>query len=97
MHRNTLDRLAELADLFHRAGDPAVVEQVLREILSPAEITDISSRWELVKRLDAGQSQRAIASELGVSLCKITRGSRALKQPRSALRTLLDHHHALQG
>ncbi|MCX6547870.1 MAG: Trp family transcriptional regulator [Acidobacteria bacterium] len=97
MHRNSLDRLAELADLFHQAGDPALVEQFLREILSPAEITDISSRWELVKRLDGGQSQRAIAADLGVSLCKITRGSRELKKPRSALRTLLDHHHRLQG
>jgi len=52
---------------------------------------------QLVKRLDGGQSQRAIASDLGVSLCKITRGSRELKKPRSALRTLLDHHHRLQG
>ncbi len=97
MHRNTLDRLPELAILFHEAGDPHLVEQFLREILTPAEAQGISSRWELVKRLDAGQSQRGIAAELGLSLCKITRGSRELKKPHSALRAMLDHHHRSQG
>lgn len=92
MHRNSLDRLAELASLFDEVRDPHLVEQFLREILTPAEIHGISSRWELVKRLDEGQSQRAIAAELGLSLCKITRGSRELKKSGSALRALLDRH-----
>ena len=90
MHRNTLDHLAELAALIHQAEDPAQVEGFLREILTPSEIEAISARWELVKRLDRGQSQRAIAAELGLSLCKITRGSRVLKQPGSALRAVLE-------
>jgi len=97
MHRNELDRLPELAALFHQVRDPRLVEQFLREILTPSEVSGISSRWELVKRLDDGQSQRTIAAELGLSLCKITRGSRELKKPRSALRAMLDHHHRLQG
>lgn len=97
MHRNSLDRLAELAALLHQSGDPDLVEQFLREILTPSEVQGISSRWELVKRLDAGQSQRGIAAELGLSLCKITRGSRELKKPHSALRAMLDHHHRSQG
>jgi TrpR family trp operon transcriptional repressor len=86
------DRLAELSKLFHRTGDPDLVERFLREILTPSEIHGISARWELVKRLDQGQSQRSIAAELGLSLCKITRGSRELKRPTSALRTFLDLH-----
>jgi len=89
MHRNTLDHIAELAALIHQAPDAGLVEGFLREILTPAEIEGISFRWELVKRLDRGQSQRSIAGELGLSLCKITRGSRILKQPDSALRALL--------
>jgi TrpR family trp operon transcriptional repressor len=90
MHRNIEDRLGELARLLHQAGDAGLVERFLREILTPSEATGISSRWELVKRLDRGQSQRAIAADLGLSLCKITRGSRELKKPGSALRALLD-------
>jgi TrpR family transcriptional regulator, trp operon repressor len=90
MHRNTRDHLAELSALLHQPEEPAVVERFLREILTPSEIEGISARWELVKRLDRGQSQRAIAAELGLSLCKITRGSRVLKQPDSALRAVLE-------
>ena len=92
MHRNSLDRLPELASLFDEVRDPRLVEQFLREILTPSEIHGISSRWELVKRLDEGESQRAIAAGLGLSLCKITRGSRELKKPGSALRAMLDRH-----
>jgi len=94
MHRNSLDRLAELASLIHHAPDPGTVEALLREILTPSEIEGISFRWELLKRLDQGQSQRAIAAELGLSLCKITRGSRILKKPDSALRRVLETRRA---
>jgi len=89
MHRNTLDRLGELSLLLHQAPDPARVEGFLRELLTPSEIEAISFRWELVQRLDQGQSQRSIAAELGLSLCKITRGSRILKRPDSAVRAVL--------
>jgi TrpR family trp operon transcriptional repressor len=90
MHRNTLDHLGELAALLHQLPDPGLGERFLRELLTPGEIEAISFRWELVKRLDRGQSQRSIAGELGLSLCKITRGSRVLKQPDSAVRAVLD-------
>ena len=91
MHRNACDALAELAQLFHQVRDPGLVEAFLRELLTQSEVNGLSSRWELVKRLDEGQSQRGIATDLGLSLCKITRGSRELKKPHSALRTMLNH------
>jgi TrpR family trp operon transcriptional repressor len=87
-----MDSLSELSALLHSAPDAGLVEQFLREILTPSEVHGISSRWELVKRLNAGESQRQIASELGLSLCKITRGSRELKKTNSALRMMLDRH-----
>lgn len=87
---SAMDRLDELARLFTEAADPDLVERFLRELLTPSEVHGLSTRWELVKRLDQGESQRHIASELGLSLCKITRGSRELKKTDSALRTMLD-------
>lgn len=90
IRRNTVDRLTELSRLLAATSDPGVVEQFLREILTPSEVHGISSRWELVKRLRAGESQRHIAGALGLSLCKITRGSRELKREDSALRAMLD-------
>jgi TrpR family trp operon transcriptional repressor len=55
--------------------------QILGEILTRSEITDLTLRWKLMKMLKSGVPQRKIASELGISLCKITRGARVLKDP----------------
>jgi TrpR family trp operon transcriptional repressor len=97
MHRNKLDQLGELTSLLLHSQDTGLAERFLRELLTPAEVEGISFRWELVKRLDQGQTQRAIAAELGLSLCKITRGSRILKNPDSALRAFLDRQRRAQG
>ena len=49
----------------------------------------VTKRWELVKLIDDGMSQRNIAKELGLSLCKITRGSRELKKENSAFKRMI--------
>ena len=89
--------LSELAQLLARIDDPSFVEAVLSALLTPAEAKDLSARWELVKRLDRGESQRQIAKELQLSLCKITRGSRELKKPQSALKALLEQQEGGSG
>lgn len=80
----------ELSSVLAKIGDAALLERFFREILTSKEVRDISSRWELVKLLEAGVSQREIARKLGLSLCKITRGSRELKKNDSAMRLLLN-------
>jgi len=87
-----MDRIAEIADTLAQLDDPRLIDGFLRGILTPRELDDLSSRWELVKRLRRGDSQRSIARDLGVSLCKITRGSRELKAPGSALQAVVDRH-----
>ena len=52
----------------------------LKELLTPGEVRDITLRWRLLERLAEGVTQRRIAEELKISLCKITRGSKILKQ-----------------
>jgi len=59
------------------------MRRFLEEILTPAERKDLALRWELMRLLADGVPQRQIAKELGVSLCKITRGARILKQADS--------------
>ena len=61
----------------------------LQEILTEAELRDIGLRWELMRQLKAGQTQRSIAKVLGVSLCKVTRGNKILKNESSVARRLL--------
>jgi TrpR family trp operon transcriptional repressor len=83
------ENLAELADILAKTGDSATIELFFRNILTPAETADIAARWALVKALDKRTPQREIARNLGLSLCKITRGSRELKKPGSAFRKML--------
>jgi TrpR family trp operon transcriptional repressor len=84
------ENLTELARTLAKTGDHKLIESFLRCLLTPAETADIAARWALVKALDKKIPQREIAKNLGVSLCKITRGSRELKKPGSAFQRILE-------
>ncbi|MDX9826953.1 MAG: Trp family transcriptional regulator [Spirochaetia bacterium] len=71
-------------------ADATLIENFLYSLLTPSEADEMAKRWALVKRLAEGKPQRRIAEELGLSLCKITRGSRELKKEGAAFRILLD-------
>jgi TrpR family trp operon transcriptional repressor len=62
---------------------------LLSELMSKSEMDDLVKRWQLMEELVAGKTQRAIAAELGVSLCKITRGAKILKQKKSIARDII--------
>ena len=81
--------IEEIAEVLARVRDPKLIGDFLRCILTRRELEEIDGRWELVKRLDRGESQRSIARRLGMSLCKITRGSRELKKKNSAFKRIL--------
>jgi TrpR family trp operon transcriptional repressor len=85
-----MNGLDELSKVFAGLNDKKIIAGFLRELLSESELQRLSLRWELLKLLEKGQSQRAIARKLGVSLCKITRGSRELKRKNSALKKVIN-------
>ncbi len=62
------------------------------DILTPAELEDISLRWKLLKDLHQGVTQRKIAQKYGISLCKITRGSKVLKKKESVTLKILNDY-----
>jgi TrpR family trp operon transcriptional repressor len=81
--------MREIARALAATRDPQNILRFLNSLLTPNEIREISSRWELVKFLDQGLSQRQIARRLGLSLCKITRGSRELKKKDSPFKHMI--------
>jgi len=85
-----IDRIEEISKTLSLIDDPEKIEGFLKSILTPYELEEISSRWELVKLLDQGESQRAISKKLGLSLCKITRGSKQLKKKNSHFKYFID-------
>ncbi len=84
-----MDNFEELVDIFSKEKDRKQVRKLFEEILTPAELEDISKRWFIMKELYRGKPQRKIAKEMEVSLCKITRGARILKKDDSKYRAIL--------
>ncbi|MBN2650774.1 MAG: transcriptional regulator [Spirochaetales bacterium] len=81
--------IKELSEVISKVDDAELLNDFFKQILTPREYEEIAKRWILVKMLNEGISQRNIAQELGISLCKITRGSRELKKENSAFRKLI--------
>lgn len=71
------------------APSKPMLREFLRDLLSPAEYRDTALRWRIVKLLSQGIPQRDIAESLGVSLSKITRGSRELSDDQGGFAKVL--------
>ncbi len=82
--------LQELSYALSRADDAALIQQFLVSLLTKAEVSEVALRWALVRLIEQGVSQRKIAQDLGLSLCKITRGSKELKKPGSPFKKMID-------
>ena len=83
------ENLSELALALAGTSDTLLIKNFLKRLLTPSETADIAARWALVKALDKKIPQREIAKTLGLSLCKITRGSREMKNPDQAFQKML--------
>ena len=79
----------ELAMILAEESDHDRMDRLLGELFTHAEIRTLVQRWRLLKKLKDGVTQRNIARQLRASLCKITRGSRVLKQPDSIVAEIL--------
>lgn len=69
----------ELYELFAALENEKEAEDLLKDILTPQELDSLTERWQEVQLLAKGMPQRDIAEKLGISISKITRGSRALQ------------------
>jgi TrpR family trp operon transcriptional repressor len=81
----------ELINVFARIKDTGQMQQFFEEIFTPKERKDLALRWKLMKMLKSGMPQRKIASQLGISLCKITRGSKIIRNPASVTNQIMAH------
>jgi TrpR family trp operon transcriptional repressor len=84
-----MDDLQELIDVFARTGSYEEMQKLFEELFTQREKYDFALRWRLMKELHEGKTQRDIANNLGMSLCKITRGSKILKNPESQMNRIL--------
>lgn len=85
----TNQTIDELCHILSEIKDEKLIRDFFDCLFSSAELKDFANRWLLVKEIDKGTTQREIAREFKMSLCKITRGSKELNKPDSAFRKIL--------
>lgn len=75
-------QLDELIELLLKIKDKELMRDFLLGILTPKELEEIPMRLQIVKLLRRGIPQQEIATELGVGVATVTRGSRELQKGR---------------
>ena len=73
------ESLKLITDTLWRINTIEDLSGVLTDLLTPAEITEIADRIRLLKMLQEGKTQRAIAEELAISVTTVSRGNRILQ------------------
>jgi TrpR family transcriptional regulator, trp operon repressor len=84
------DPVWQISKALAVSEDADLIHDFLSSILTEYELDEVSKRWALVQLIDDGMSQRNISKELGLSLCKITRGSKELKKPDSPFKKMIN-------
>ncbi len=79
----------ELFKVIKELNTPEEINQLFNEILTKSEMEVLSKRWRILNMLNDGYTQREIAKELKVSLCKVTRGSKILKDKNAVVTKFL--------
>lgn len=76
----------DLLEFINKIDNVEDLESVFKDIFTDAERNDFTLRWQLLNDLYQHIPQREIAANLKISLCKITRGSKILKNKDSLVR-----------
>ena len=85
-----------LLQVICKISDVDDLNSFFQELFTSAEMSDFSLRWKLLKDLYSGLPQRKIAEKYGISLCKITRGSKVLKKDNSSVLKILKESGSIQ-
>lgn len=86
----TLSEKKDLFQVFLSIKGDKLMEEFLVDLLTLSEFEEIIKRWQVVKALYRGISQRQIAADLGVSIATVTRGSRELRNKKGGFRKILE-------
>ena len=70
-------------------AQPKLMRRLLKDLLTPQELVELSGRWRLVTLLKRGWPQRKIAARLGVGIATVTRGARMLRNPNGGFNQIL--------
>ena len=81
--------IENLSEVLYNSKSASCVCDFLLELLTKSELETLSKRWRILSMLAEGKTQREIAQDLKVSLCKVTRGAKILKDNKSVIKKYL--------
>lgn len=80
----------ELVEVFSKlSSDKEFVALFLKDMFSPNEIETIALRWQIVKKLNKGETHRSIAGDLSLGVITVARGSRMLRNKNGGFNLML--------
>lgn len=80
----------ELVEVFSKIrGDQKFMAEFLVDILTPAEFEAMALRWQIVKKLNKGETHRSVAGDLGLGISTVNRGSRELRNKNGGFHLML--------
>ena len=80
----------ELVEVFSKIhGDKNLMKEFLMDILTPVEFETMALRWQIVKKLNKGETHRSVAGDLGLGISTVTRGSRELRNKNGGFHLML--------
>ncbi len=72
--------LDKLNNLIISVKTEKEAQELMSGLFTQNEIETLKKRWRILEMLNQGATQRQIAQDLNVSLCKVTRGAKVLKE-----------------
>jgi len=79
----------EFLSILLNIKNQKLLNAFMLDVLTPQEYEEIVKRWQIVKQLNDGITQRKIAQNLKISLSKISRGSRMLLNSKGGFNEIL--------
>jgi TrpR family transcriptional regulator, trp operon repressor len=90
MKNNSEQYKKEILDVIYKISkDKSLLNDFIKEILTPREFENIAVRWQIVKRLGKGEHHQAIAEALHLGVATVTRGSREMRKKQGGFQRAL--------
>ena len=78
-----------LETIYKVAKNKNLLNDFMNDILTPKEMENVSTRWQIVRRLAKGEHHQNIAEDLGLGVATVTRGSREMRKKEGGFRRAL--------